>query len=437
MKSTGICSVSIFQVNERNMKKIVLEILIMILVAAPIGGFTQVTLEECHQKARENYPMIRQYGLIEKTKEYTLKNANKAFLPQLNLNIIGGVLEGMPTFSLPGASESSGPDYNMISIIQLNQTIWDGGVTKARKEIATASSEIELADLEVSLFALEERVNHLFFGILLIDEQIQQVELLKNTLMRNYKAIESAIQFGTAYKTDLDEIEVELIHAEQTTSEMAANRQAYTYVLSAMTGNTLDLSKGMIKPTAEDDFLKVEIARPELRVFENRNKMFLTQDKLNSTSLYPKVGLLGLGVFIQPGAEFGLSKVNNLMLGGLSVNWNISGLYTHSNNKKLTELNMQKVAVQQETFLFNTDLELDQIRQEIKKYETLLDQDAILLTLKSRIRLGYENKYSNGIATMTELLNKTNEEHLTRQNMAVHQIQHLMKVYEYKNKSGN
>jgi hypothetical protein len=95
------------------------------------------------------------------------------------------------------------------------------------------------------------------------------------------------------------------------------------------------------------------------------------------------------------------------------------------------------VAVQQETFLFNTNLELDQIRQEIKKYETLLDQDAILLTLKSRIRLGYENKYNNGIATMTELLNKTNEEHLTRQNMAVHQIQHLMKVYEYKNKSGN
>lgn len=414
-----------------------LKILILILVSAPMGSIAQVTLEECHQKARENYPMIRQYGLIEKTKEYTLKNANKRFLPQLNLNIIGGVIEGVPTYSIPGSTESSGPDFNMISVIQLNQTIWDGGVTKARKEMASVSSEIELADLEVSLFLLEERVNHLFFGILLIDEQIQQVELLKNTLRRNYTAIESAIQFGTAYKTDLDEIEVELIHAEQTISELAANRQAYTYVLAAMTGNTMDLNKGMIKPAAEDDFLLAEINRPELRSFENRNKMLLSQDKLNSTSLYPKIGLLGLGVFIQPGTEFGLSTVNNLMLGGLSVNWNINGLYTNSNNKKLTEVNMQKVAIQQETFLFNTNLELDQIRQEIKKYQTILEQDEKLLTLKSRIRLGYENKYHNGVTTMTELLDKTNEEHLTRQNMAVHQIQHLMKVYEFKNKSGN
>ena len=184
--------------------KSIIKILTTILMITPITGMAQVTIEHCQQKARENYPMIKQYGLIEKSKEYTLKNANKAYLPQLSINLIGGVIEGLPSFSLPGATESSGPDLNMISIIQLNQTIWDGGVTKARKEMALASSEIELADLEVSLFALEERINHLFFGILLIDEQIQQVELLMNTLQRNYKSIENAVQFGTAYKTDLD-----------------------------------------------------------------------------------------------------------------------------------------------------------------------------------------------------------------------------------------
>ena len=417
--------------------KVIFKMLVLIFALTPIGSIAQVTLDDCQQKARENYPLIKQYGLIEKSKDYTLKNVNKAFLPQLNLNIIGGLIEGLPSFTMPVATESSGPDFNMISIIQLNQTIWDGGITKAHKDIATASSEIEFADLEVSLFALEERVNHLFFGILLIEEQIQQVELLKTTLQRNFKTVENAIQFGTAYKTDLDEIEVELIHAAQAISELEANRQAYTNVLSAMAGNSLDLNKGLIKPTVNDEFIKTEISRPELRLFENRNNMLLAQDKLSSTSLYPKVGLLGLGVFIQPGSEFGLSKVNNLMVGGLSVGWNIGGLYTNSNNKKLTEVDMKKLEHEKETFLFNTNLKLVQIRQEILKYEKLLEQDAQLLTLKTRIRLGFENKYQNGVATMTELLNKTNEEHLTRQNMAVHQIQHLMKVYEYKNKSGN
>jgi outer membrane protein TolC len=416
--------------------KVKFKMLVLMLFSIPLSGIAQVTLEDCHQKARENYPLIRQYGLIEKSKDYTLKNANKAFLPQLNLNIIGGVIDGLPSFTPPGSSESSGLDFNMISVIQLNQTIWDGGVTKARKEMVVATSEIETAELEISLFALEDRVNNLYFGILLLDEQIRQVELFKTMLQRNYKTVENAVLFGTAYKTDKDEIEVELINTEQKMAELKSNRQAYMNVLAAMTGNTLNLDKGLIKPTADDDFLIAEISRPELRLFTNRKNMISAQEKMNGTALLPKVGLLGLGVFIQPGTDFGLSTVNNLMLGGLSVNWNIGGLYTNSNNKKLTEINLQKVAVSQETFLFNTHLELAQISQEIEKYETLLDQDAQLLTLKSRIRLGFENKYENGIATMTELLNKANEEHLAQQNMAAHQIQHLMKVYQYKNISG-
>jgi outer membrane protein TolC len=142
-------------------------------------------------------------------------------------------------------------------------------------------------------------------------------------------------------------------------------------------------------------------------------------------------------VFIQPGAEFGTSSINNLMVGGLSLNWNIGGFYTNSNKKKLTELNVQKVNTQRETFLFNTNLELTQTRQELEKYKTLIDQDKKLLTLKGRIRAAYETKYENGITTMTELLNMTNEEHLAKQNLAVHEIQYLMTAYRYKNKSGN
>lgn len=149
-------------------------------------AFGQITLEECHNKARENFPLIKQYELIERSKEYNLSNAQKAFLPKLDVTIIGGIIEGMPSFSPPG-TESSSPDFNMISILQLNQVLWDGGITKARKGIIEASSKIEQADLEVSLYSLQERVNNLFFGILLIEEQIQQLVILRSTLNRNIK----------------------------------------------------------------------------------------------------------------------------------------------------------------------------------------------------------------------------------------------------------
>ena len=36
--------------------------------------------------AKENYPLIRQYELIDKTVEYSLSNVKKAYLPQFNLS---------------------------------------------------------------------------------------------------------------------------------------------------------------------------------------------------------------------------------------------------------------------------------------------------------------------------------------------------------------
>lgn len=37
----------------------------------------ELTLEECQQQARAHYPLIKRYGLIEKTKEYNISNATR------------------------------------------------------------------------------------------------------------------------------------------------------------------------------------------------------------------------------------------------------------------------------------------------------------------------------------------------------------------------
>ncbi|MFA6745006.1 MAG: transporter, partial [Bacteroides graminisolvens] len=46
----------------------------------------QITLESCRQKAQTNYPLVRQYELIEKTKEFSVSNAAKGYLPQFSLS---------------------------------------------------------------------------------------------------------------------------------------------------------------------------------------------------------------------------------------------------------------------------------------------------------------------------------------------------------------
>jgi outer membrane protein TolC len=387
--------------------------------------------------ARENYPLIKQYELIEKSKEYTLSNASKMYLPQLDVTLIGGAISGLPSFSPPGTESSSSVDLNMISILQINQTIWDGGITKAKKEVIDANSEMEKAQLEVSLYALEDRVNNLYFGILLIDEQIEQLEILKTTLLRNKKRVEVAVENGTAYKSDIDEIQVEIINTTQKTDELRANRKAYINVLSAMVGKPIDTSTKLSKPEVDEDLLVLENHRPELELFQHQENLIAAQSKIDKSMLYPKIGLLGFGTFIQPGVDFGTSTLNNIFVGGLSLNWNLGGLYTNGNNKKITEIKHQQVQTQRETFLFNTNLELTQTQIELQKYKGLLDQDREILKLKSNIKNAYEVKYENGISTMSELLDRTNEESVAKQHLIVHEIQYLMKAYQYLNKSGN
>jgi outer membrane protein TolC len=397
----------------------------------------QVSLESCQSMARENYPLIRQYELIEKSKGYTLSNANKMYLPQLDVTIIGGAISGLPSFSPAGTESSSSVDLNVISILQINQTIWDGGITKAKKAVIEANSEMEKARLAVSLYALQDRVNNLYFAVLLIDEQIEQLEILTTTLFRNKKRIEIAVENGTAYKSDIDEIQVEIINTAQKSDELRANRKAYIHVLSAMVGEPISESTKLIKPEVDDDLLVLENQRPELELFQQQENLIAAQSKIDKSMLYPKIGLLGFGTFIQPGVDFGPSKLNNIFVGGLSLNWSIGGLYTHGNNKNITDMKHGEVQTQRETFLFNNNLELTQTQIELQKYKALLDQDREILKLKSSIKNAYEVKYENGISTMSELLDKTNEESLAKQHLIVHEIQYLMKAYQYLNKSGN
>lgn len=46
----------------------------------------ELTLEKCQQQARAHYPLIKRYGLIEKTKEYNISNIDKGYLPQVSLS---------------------------------------------------------------------------------------------------------------------------------------------------------------------------------------------------------------------------------------------------------------------------------------------------------------------------------------------------------------
>jgi hypothetical protein len=154
-------------------------------------------------------------------------------------------------------------------------------------------------------------------------------------------------------------------------------------------------------------------------------------------TVMPKFGVLAAGILIEPGMSFGTESISSLALAGLSVSWNTSGLYKLSSNKKLNTIKMDKVNNQRETFLFNNTLQLKQSSFEIEKQKEIIRSDDEIVLMRSRIRSAYQLKYDNGICSMNEVIAAINKEAEARSSQALHSVQLLMSLYNYKTKTGN
>lgn len=385
-----------------------------------------VHLDSCYGWAEANFPLIQQYSLIEQTKEYTLSNAGKNFLPQLSITGVGGVL-----------FTSGSSDLQLIGMAQLNQTIWDGGGTKAQKGIIEANAGVEKARLDVSRHELKTRVNQLFFGILLSDEQYKQVEQHEQILRNNADKIRQLIDNGRAFQTDYDEIQVELLQLQQQKTENRYLRQGYLQVLGLLIGRSLAKEVSLETPKPITTSRESPVLRPELGFFDSQRNLILAESATRKVDLMPKIGVMAVGVFIEPGVSLGPTQLSSLGVVGLSANWSLSGLYRNNNMKNLTEVNLAKLDVQRQTFMYQTTLQLSQTDANIQKQEAVLAKDEEIVRLRGKIREGYQVKYENGVSPLMDLLEAAERESLAKSQRSLHAMQLLLTRHEYKTQMGN
>ena len=426
-----------FNVNSK-FQDIMKKLFLFFLFAGLLQAKAQITINECQEMAKENYPLIKQYDLIEKSTEYTLSNAGKAYLPQVSLTAIGGyIMKGLPAVSAPGQPASDPSKVQMIGIGQINQVLWDGGATRAQKDIARASAEVDKSNIDVSLFAIRERVNQVYFGILLIDEQLKQLDIMNDNLSRSLEKVKLSKENGLAYQSDVDEIKSEIFNLEQKRIEFTFTRKGYIQMLSLLTGRQFEETSKLEKPLMAEFIESLQINRPELTMYANQLKLIEAQSAINKVTLMPKIGLMGAGIFIGPGINFGSSTINNLGIVGLNMSWKIDGLYKNANNKNLDYIKTERILNQQETFTFGNKLQLTQAASEIEKQRQIIENDDEIVKLKGDITKSYQVRFDNGMCTMNDLINAMNKESEARANQALHSVQLLMGVYNYKTISGN
>lgn len=426
--------------------------LYLLLIGLPFAAAAQesLTITQCYEMARRNYPLIKQYALIEKTEQYNLANAAKGWLPQLAINAKATYQSDVtklpfdaeqisaliPGFNIPTVSKDQ---YQVVA--ELNQTIWDGGMIHSTREATRAQATADKEQLESDLYALNERVNQLFFGCLLQEELLKQNALLQNELRINIDRIKAMINNGLANESDRESMEVELLNARQREVEIKAAREAYRLMLGTLIGAG-DRGQGAGKesfvllvpctlPLAPANIASGDISRPELRALDAKAELADVRNRQINAGLMPRLGLFVQGGYGRPGLNMLKDDFEPFYVAGVRLSWNLGNLYTLKTDRKKVETSRGFIDLQREIFLFNTSLELTRQHTEIRKIDELLESDSRIVALRESIKKAAEAKLENGVIAVTDLIREINAEDMARQNIATHRIQRLMAIYNY------
>ncbi len=400
-----------------------------------------ITLDSCRSMARRNYPEIRQYGLVSLAEQYNVSNAVRAWIPQIRFTAqaswqteaaafpeeLNQLLTAMGT-SMDGIRQDQ---YKLQ--LDLQQTIWDGGAATANKRIAQAQAHEQQVSIDVDFYNLDSRVDNLYFGILLLEDQMQQTQMLIDLLNENLATVRSLVRNEVMLQSEADAVEVEVISANQKREQMRASLDSYRQMLSLIVGRDVRMEE--LERPALEYTSRQGSQRPELTLLEAKSDVLSAQKKLIRSASMPQFYAYAQGWYGYPGLDMFENMQNadwswNAVI-GVRMSWNIGAYYTQSNRLKQLEVSNDQLAVQKEVFNFNNNLSMVQLQGEINRLEKTIDDDERIVALRKSVRQAAESQVKNGTLSTTELLSKITDENQAALAKSLHEIELLQKVHEY------
>ena len=366
----------------------------------------QVTLERCKELARDNYPVIKRYGLVERGRRLTVENAAKAWLPQAGVSGTASYQSDVTTIpvDIPGVDiPALSKDQYDVSIT-VSQQLYDGGAVSSAKRLAEAQGDVGREQVSVAMYDVNRRIDELFFGILVLDEQLKQVGVLQSDLSLSLASVEAMVKGGTANQTDVDAVKVEQVKAHQMETSLLTQRNTYLKMLSTFIGK--EIGDG-------DTLLDARL-------------------KSLNVALRPNVGLFVRGGYGNPGLNMLKDDFDAYYKVGVTLSWNFGSLYTRANDRRKIEAERLTVQSERDAFLFDTRLQTELKSGAVGSLRKQIEQDDEIIKLRKRIREKAELRVANGTETVNEMLRDINAVSDAQLAKRLHEIQLLQEMYKIK-----
>ncbi|MDP4914588.1 MAG: TolC family protein [Saprospiraceae bacterium] len=396
-----------------------------------------LSLDSCQYYAIQNFPIQKSFALIADIKTLDLSNLNKSLKPTVHLG-------GQATYqsevtrlpiNLPGTTVNpiSRDQYKIFT--DISQSMIPLFHKREKEELIAEETLYSQKKTALTIYKLRESVIHTYFGLLLLEGQINQIKPVLKDIQTGIEKLKIAESAGTSSIAQILILEAEKLKIEQKQASLIHQHDGLTQVLSHLIHRPLTNEQKFTFP--DERPILEELKREELSLFASQKLLIQHQAVIAKERLRPVLQIFGQAGYGRPGLNMLNNAFDFYYLGGIRLQLNLSNRYTYKNDLEKLSIQSQLIEIEKEQFELNIKLALDKQRAEIKKYQALMNQSYDIIKLREKIKELAKSQLENGIISALDYLSYVEAEDQAIQDQLFYKIQLAMAAEYYQYILGN
>ncbi len=399
-------------------------LLIRLLIIMPLFAVAQqkITLEECYALANKNYPLAQQTNLLQQKNSLETESIQKGKLPKIDLNVQATYQSAVTQIPIPMPNVTPLNKDQYRSTLEMNQLLYNGGLIDANSKIKEVQTKTKQQQVTVNLYQLKTKINLLYFTVLLLQEQKALFISKQQDLLSKIKEIKTGVKFGAILPASEKVLEAENLKIKQQLTEIQFNKKRILQNLSTLLLTPIDENSILILPNIIADFTSTN-QRPEIQLFDLQNEQIELSKTVITKNKLPKVNAFAQAGYGNPGLNMLDNSFQTFYMMGLKANWNVFDWNKAKKDKEALSVSENIVQTEKDTFLLQTEMQLQEMENEINKLEAIITTDDEIIALRESVLQASSAQMKNGVITSSEYVTDLTRLYEAKTNIQTHQLQ--------------
>lgn len=401
-------------------KKIVTIICSLQFLLVQASSQDSLSLSDIHAVIETGHPFGLKPDVYKRIYQLNRKVSDANYLPKLVLNASATYQSDVIDLDIPiPGVELPSQSHDQYGVsVDISQIIYDGGTTKAYKDLLQAQLNTQLQQVAVEMYQVKKQANQLYFSILILERNKATIQLSLDNLEGRIAFVRKQVENGVLLKTHLLVLKSQKLKLEQSSDELAsvllASREALGILIHKPADGVL-----VAKP---DAFIEKVAVRPELKLFENQKEQFENAVRLQKRENMPTLVGFGQAGYGKPGLNMLNDAFDSYYLLGVKLSWSIWDWQKVKHQAQVYHVQQDLVRVGEKAFQQGRQTELAKVDHTILQLELAITKDEKLLALQKEILESYTSQLENGVITSTDYANQLNEVLLAEIMLNTHKI---------------